>query len=98
MKTDPVANPAVNREFKPTVQIRPITPADSLRDFNDAIEEARKLQRQADALIPQLLRMVKGRLHLVNAKGMHSSPHHQLLMDLKKELANYNGQSARWEK
>lgn len=88
MKTEPVA------DTRPNGVLRPV---DSLRDLNNTIEEARKLQRQADDLLPQLVRMILGRLHLINPRGFHSS-HHDLLMNLKKELSNYNGQSARWEK
>jgi len=80
------------------VSIRPMSVANSIKTINEMIEEAKKLQRDADALVPQLLRMVRGRLHVVNAKGMHSHPYHELLMDLKKELSNYNGLTARWEK
>lgn len=83
-------------EFKPTLQV--ITAVDRLRDFNNTIEEARKLQRQADALTPQLVRMILGRLHTINPKGFRSCSNHQLLMALKDELSHYNGQTARWEK
>jgi len=92
MKTDQVANPIMRSR----IQVVAVT--DSLREFNEKIEEAKKLQRKADSLLPQLVRMIAGRLHHIDPKGFHSSSYHELLMQLKKELSHYNGQSARWEK
>lgn len=85
-------------DFKPNgVKIEVMTPTNKLRDLNQTIAEAQKLQRDADSLLPQLVRMIIGRLHLINPRGFKSSSH-ELLMRLKHELDHYDGKEARWKK
>lgn len=62
----------------------------TLSDVEQAVEEARRTIARADTAASQMARLVAGRLR-------KSGVSHQVLCELKRELADYNMHTRRWK-
>ena len=65
----------------------------SYDEMQKAVDEAKRTIRCADAMVPQMLRLVKGRLRLVELNYNNAD----VLAALKKELSGFNAVTKTWK-
>ncbi len=64
-----------------------------IREMQQAVDEAAVTIRRADSLVPQMLRLCRGRLRNVSP----DYGNHRVLADLKKELRDFNLTTLQWK-